>query len=274
MEFTAELWESIGPIYEAILRHPFLSGLTDGSLPRESFKFYAVQDALYLREFARALSITAARAPRQEWIIMFNEHAAGALRVERELHESFFQEFGLSPEMVEVIEKITGDKKYATPYVQEKRPEIVRWHEDVYAVTDALGLCAFASTAQYYMTPDLMADLFAAATGIPSDADHIMRLGRKIVTMERAYNTREGATRKDDVLPRRLMTEESVDRPGQRAICSPEILDPMLDQYYALHGWDVATARPTRANLESLDLGDWAGELGRLGYLPSEDNQQ
>src|ERR1700730_13436954 len=100
MEFTAELWESIARIYEAILRHPFIKGLTDGSLPLESFKAYAVQDALYLREFARALSITAARAPRQEWIIMFNEHAAGALRVERALHESFFQEFGLRPEQV------------------------------------------------------------------------------------------------------------------------------------------------------------------------------
>jgi thiaminase (transcriptional activator TenA) len=100
MEFTAELWESIGPIYAAILRHPFLNGLTDGSLPRENFKFYAVQDALYLREFARALSITGARAPRDEWIIMFNEHAAGALKVERTLHESFFREFGLSLEQV------------------------------------------------------------------------------------------------------------------------------------------------------------------------------
>ncbi len=28
---------------------------------------------------------------------MFNEHAAGALRVERALHESFFKEFGLAP---------------------------------------------------------------------------------------------------------------------------------------------------------------------------------
>src|ERR1700674_3853363 len=100
MEFTAELWESIGPIYKATLRHPFLNGLTDGSLPRESFKFYAVQDALYLREYARALSITAARAPRDEWIIMFNEHAAGALKVGRTLHWSFFREFGLSPEQV------------------------------------------------------------------------------------------------------------------------------------------------------------------------------
>jgi thiaminase/transcriptional activator TenA len=100
MTFTDELWQSIETIYASILRHPFLRGLTDGSLPRESFQFYTVQDALYLREFARALSIAAARAPEDDWIIMFNEHAAGALRVERALHESFFREFGLSPEDV------------------------------------------------------------------------------------------------------------------------------------------------------------------------------
>ena len=100
MAFTRELWKSIEPIYAAILEHPFLRGLTDGSLPRESFKFYAVQDALYLREFARALSLAAARAPQDDWLIMFNEHAAGALKVERSLHESFFQEFGLTSQGV------------------------------------------------------------------------------------------------------------------------------------------------------------------------------
>src|SRR5713101_9283529 len=100
MAFTDELWREIEPIYTAILRHPFLRGLTEGSLPRESFQFYAVQDALYLREFARALSLAAARAPEDTWIIMFNEHAAGALRVERSLHESFFKEFGLTPDAV------------------------------------------------------------------------------------------------------------------------------------------------------------------------------
>ncbi|MBI2162386.1 MAG: thiaminase II [Candidatus Rokubacteria bacterium] len=100
MAFTSELWQAIAPIYAAILRHPFVRGLTDGTLPRESFQFYAVQDALYLRDFARALSLAAARAPEDEWIIMFNEHAAGALRVERALHEGFFKEFGLGPDAV------------------------------------------------------------------------------------------------------------------------------------------------------------------------------
>ena len=57
MSFSAELWQAITPIYAAILDHPFVRGLTDGSLSREAFRFYAVQDALYLRDFARALSI-------------------------------------------------------------------------------------------------------------------------------------------------------------------------------------------------------------------------
>ncbi len=100
MTFTTELWRSIESVYSAILVHPFVRGLTDGSLPRESFRFYAIQDALYLREFSRGLAIAAARAPQDDWIIMFAEHAAGALRVERVLHESFFKDFGLTPEDV------------------------------------------------------------------------------------------------------------------------------------------------------------------------------
>jgi thiaminase/transcriptional activator TenA len=98
--FTDRLWQSIAPIYSAIVRHPFLAGLTDGTLPAESFRFYAVQDGLYLREFARTLALAGAKAPREDWIILFSEHAAEALKVERALHESFFAEWGLTPDAV------------------------------------------------------------------------------------------------------------------------------------------------------------------------------
>jgi len=43
------------------------------------------------------LSVAAARAQAEGDITMFNEHAAGALKVERALHESFFRHFGLTP---------------------------------------------------------------------------------------------------------------------------------------------------------------------------------
>ncbi len=97
---TAKLWAGIEDTYRSILEHPFVSGLTDGSLERESFSFYVVQDAHYLREYARALSVAAARAPREEDIAMFAQHAAEAIEVERSLHKGFFRELGLAEEDV------------------------------------------------------------------------------------------------------------------------------------------------------------------------------
>lgn len=97
---SERLWASIEGIFKQILDHPFIRGLTDGSLDREAFRFYVVQDALYLRDFARALAICAAKAPAEKDIEMFCQHAAGAITVERQLHESFFADFGLSEEEV------------------------------------------------------------------------------------------------------------------------------------------------------------------------------
>lgn len=98
---TEELWTSIEGIYAEILSHPFIAGLTDGSLDEQSFRFYVVQDDHYLREYARALSLLAARAPEERDMLMFSRHAAGALEVERLLHESLFRDFGLSDEAIE-----------------------------------------------------------------------------------------------------------------------------------------------------------------------------
>lgn len=97
---TRRLWGSIDGIFKEILAHPFIEGLTDGSLKSDAFCFYVVQDALYLRDFARALAICGAKAPEEETIKMFCEHAAGAIAVERQLHEGFFTEFGLSEDEV------------------------------------------------------------------------------------------------------------------------------------------------------------------------------
>ncbi len=178
-------------------------------------------------------------------------------------------EFGLSPEAVDLIEEITGSAKYANSRLTDKRPEIVRWHEDTYCISDSLGICAFTNTAQYFLMPDLMARLFSAAIGVPINEDELMRLGRKVVTLEKAFNVREGATRKDDTVPWRLMHEPQLDSPqGKDAIISREKLDGMLDLYYELHEWDLETSWPTRETLEKLDLGDVGDELGKMGKLP------
>src|SRR5918996_5740490 len=84
--FSEELFRRIDSVYRRILAHPFLQGLTDGTLSEAAFRFYAIQDALYLRDYARGLSLLGAKSPTDEASIMFNEHAKPALIVERPLH--------------------------------------------------------------------------------------------------------------------------------------------------------------------------------------------
>jgi thiaminase (transcriptional activator TenA) len=114
MALTGRLWGTIDGTFKAILDHPFIEGLADGSLERDAFRFYVVQDALYLREYARALAICAAKGPHEEAIKMFSEHAAGAIAVERQLHEGFFTEFGLSEEQVRGAEMAPTNVGYTS----------------------------------------------------------------------------------------------------------------------------------------------------------------
>jgi thiaminase (transcriptional activator TenA) len=102
--FTNELWHSIRSIYSEILAHPFLRDLIDGTLTEERFRFYILQDALYLREYARALSLTGVRSPDESALVMFNEHSAGAITVERSLHESFLNDLGVTQEEAEATQ--------------------------------------------------------------------------------------------------------------------------------------------------------------------------
>jgi thiaminase/transcriptional activator TenA len=98
--FSASLFQRIAGLYDRILAHPFITGLTDGTLADAAFRFYAIQDALYLRDFSRGLALLATKSPSDDTVVMFSEHARTAIVVERALHESFFAEWNLTPEDV------------------------------------------------------------------------------------------------------------------------------------------------------------------------------
>jgi thiaminase/transcriptional activator TenA len=104
MTLSDELWQDIIGIYDAILAHPFLTGLTDGTLPGNAFAFYVVQDALYLRQYAAALATVASRAPDPAATEMFARHAAEAISVEQQLHRSLLADLGIDPALIAVAE--------------------------------------------------------------------------------------------------------------------------------------------------------------------------
>ena len=71
--------------------------------------------------------------------------------------------------------------------------------------------------------------------------------------MKRLFNKREGITRKDDSLPDRFTKEPMPEGPGKGQTVD---LDPMLDDYYRLRGWDLKTGLPTEETIKRLSL-EW-----------------
>jgi thiaminase/transcriptional activator TenA len=94
--FTQQLWSGIEDVYAKVLSHPFITGLRDGTLPRDSFCHYIVQDSHYLREYARVLAVCASRADEVEYTAMFARHAADSVSAELDLHAELLGELGLT----------------------------------------------------------------------------------------------------------------------------------------------------------------------------------
>ena len=164
-------------------------------------------------------------------------------------------EGGYSPEMREVITLITGSDKCAVSSSIAKKPEIVAWHEEVFAITDALGLCSRATLSTYAISPEHMARLYEAATGIKIAETEMFEAARRIINMERFYNIREGMKNDADRLPWRLMNEPLRRPNGDVHMNSKEEMKEMLEKYYVIREWD-GSGRPTRATIQKYGLDD------------------
>jgi thiaminase (transcriptional activator TenA) len=89
------LWEEHLAQAIAALNHPFVQGISDGTLAQRNYAYYVGQDAFFLEAFARAYSIAAAKAPDWESFEIFHSLADGVLQ-ELRLHRSFAAEWNVN----------------------------------------------------------------------------------------------------------------------------------------------------------------------------------
>ena len=137
----------------------------------------------------------------------------------------------------------------ADPLIIEGKPQLFRDHQADKAAWDSACLCIFPS---YGMSLKELWQLVTAATGFeyPAARD-LERAGERISTLARLFNVREGFAREADTLPDRNLAQPMVGGPASGQIVE---LDPMLDEYYRIMGWDE-NGVPTTERLESLELG-------------------
>ena len=140
----------------------------------------------------------------------------------------------------------------------ELKGELVKWLFDTRAVLNCLETCVFTNRGKLYVDFRPYAKAVTAATGVEYSYKDLWKSGERIINLERAFNVREGARRKDDTLPKRFLTEP-IPEGGSKGKVVP--LDQMIDDYYGARGWDKETGIPTPKKLQELGLVDVAAQL-------------
>ncbi len=94
MTLSAELWAGSADLAAAALAHPFVTGIADGTLPRERFAGYVAQDAYFLEAFARAYALGVAHSRDRATLEVFADLLAG-VREELRLHDGYAARWGI-----------------------------------------------------------------------------------------------------------------------------------------------------------------------------------
>ncbi|RLF22133.1 MAG: aldehyde:ferredoxin oxidoreductase [Thermoprotei archaeon] len=128
---------------------------------------------------------------------------------------------------------------------------LVAYYENWCALVDSLEVCKNIAENMEILPPSKMVEALRIVVGINMSVDDIMKVGERIVNVERAYIVRKGIRRSDDMLPRRFLREPMPKGPSAGHTIE---LERMLDEYYRARGWDPETGIPTVEKLEELGL--------------------
>ncbi len=112
---------------------------------------------------------------------------------------------------------------------------------------------------EFIVPAEVCVQLLEGATGLALSTEEFMRLGERIWNLERVFNVAEGFRRRDDTFPAREF--EPLEGSGSNEpLLTRDELSYMLDEYYALRGWD-SDGVPASARLAELGLADYGRRL-------------
>lgn len=107
LDATKEIWDEYNS-------HPFVMGIQDGTLDKEKFQFYIIQDYLYLEEYAKSFAIGMAKAKSLETTRLFSEYINLLTSSEMDIHRGYMGKFAVSKEELEATSRSLDNLSYTS----------------------------------------------------------------------------------------------------------------------------------------------------------------
>ena len=114
MTTTERLLNVSKEIWEAYHEHPFVKGIADGSLDKEKFKYYMIQDYLYLIDYTKVFALGAAKAKDLSAMKLFAGYTHAILDGEMDIHRDYMARLGITPEEAETANVALDNLSYTS----------------------------------------------------------------------------------------------------------------------------------------------------------------
>lgn len=101
MKVSQRLFECVKDIWDGCNKHPFVLELSSGKLPIEKFRFYMIQDHLYLMEYAKLFAIGLVKSHNEKDLRMFASLITATIDTENAVHREYLKRLGITREMID-----------------------------------------------------------------------------------------------------------------------------------------------------------------------------
>lgn len=99
MNIIERMLEATSDIFEKYNEHPFVKGIENGTLDKDKFRFYIIQDYLYLEEYAKVFAIGVAKAKSLEMANLFAGYIA-VMNGELNVHSGYLSRLEVTEEEI------------------------------------------------------------------------------------------------------------------------------------------------------------------------------
>ena len=112
MTVSQRLREAARPIWDRCLTHPFVTGIGDGTLPVEKFRYFMLQDYLYLFDYARVFALGVVKARDAALMRVFARNVDAILDGEMSIHRAYMARLGIAEEEVLAVRPALDNLSY------------------------------------------------------------------------------------------------------------------------------------------------------------------
>ena len=143
MSLTADLSIRHAALWEAMVTHPFVTEMGDGTLPVAKFRDYFIEDFVFVRDLVKMVALGISKAPGFAEATVLNRFLEGVLDPEGDLFERSFRQMGVSEEQYTSAAASPTTRAFGDFLVRKHCSQSSQWsgHE-----TGSTGCSLFPST--------------------------------------------------------------------------------------------------------------------------------